>query len=98
MDIVREPRIAADCRHLNGRGKLPILETAWCLGTPCVYHVADRCAIYATRPTECVGFVAGSEKCAALRREFGLPALVPVAPRDVVGEICAAYLADRDAE
>lgn len=36
-----------------------------------------RCSIYATRPSECVGFLAGSSKCQEVRSWEGLEPLLP---------------------
>lgn len=40
----------------------------------------NLCTIYPTRPTECVGFLAGSEQCQSARGMAGLPPLQPKEP------------------
>ncbi|MGD9644290.1 MAG: YkgJ family cysteine cluster protein [Pirellulales bacterium] len=46
---------------------------------PCpMIDEANRCTIYATRPTVCLAFRAGSEQCQMARRMIGLPELVPL--------------------
>jgi Fe-S-cluster containining protein len=68
LDVLREPRIAQRGQLLAGRPDDPLepQEWAWSLscGTPCPFLRPDNtCEIYATRPNECVGFVAGESRC-----------------------------------
>ncbi|HUO08149.1 MAG TPA: YkgJ family cysteine cluster protein [Phycisphaerae bacterium] len=85
-DVLREPRIEAQ-RPLGKKAvSLSILDASWMLagpGYPCPFLNAEkRCDIYPTRPTTCVVFATGSSQCRALRREHGLPKLVPHLPLD----------------
>jgi Fe-S-cluster containining protein len=39
---------------------------------PCPFSINSLCAIYPTRPNECVGFLAGSRKCQQARANEGI--------------------------
>jgi Fe-S-cluster containining protein len=45
---------------------------------PCQMLDGNRCTIYPTRPSVCVAFRAGSEKCQELRAGAGLAPLLPI--------------------
>lgn len=84
LDALREPRIAAEARLLDGKGKVAIEDAAWGMnrgdkdGLDCVFLGKDnRCGIYATRPGVCVSMQAGSEQCRDARRMAGLAPLAP---------------------
>ncbi len=106
LDVIREPKIAARCFHLNSGGRgvsLHVLETTWSIACgetqPCPFLGADnRCGIYPTRPNVCVSFMAGSEKCQELREANGLARLAAVShERSALSEvIAAARLADNE--
>lgn len=82
-DALREPRIAAEAKLMDGHGKIPLVDAAWRLngektdnGFPCVFLGADnRCGIHATRPHVCVNFQAGSDQCQQARHYARLPQL-----------------------
>lgn len=104
LDVLREPKIADRCVHLDG-GKthpLPILDTMWSLACvkPCPFlDEGNSCSIYPTRPGVCVSFQAGQAKCQELRRAAGLPELQPVpAPDTIVARISAAAVAQEREE
>lgn len=97
-DVLREPRIASECKLLNGNGKLRIIESQYMIAcgktAPCPFDVitesgGSQCSIYPTRPNVCVGFVAGSQKCQESRERSGLPPLAMVEGDD---ELQAAIL------
>ena len=100
VDILREPRID-EKRPIGRRAPgLSILDACWILagpGMPCPFLTPDsRCGIYTTRPHTCVAFVAGSAKCQGLRREFGVPPLVPQpVANPIVAEITETAIAER---
>ncbi len=80
LDVLREPRIEAECPLGKRHPDLDILDACWILSAvkPCPFLGLDnRCGIYATRPGTCVGFAAGSAQCQQLRREHGVPPLLP---------------------
>ena len=100
VDVLREPRIDAE-RPIGRRAPdLSILDACWILagpGMPCPFLTPEnRCGIYATRPNTCVAFIAGSSKCLELRREFGVPPLVPLPVANAVeAEITEAVIAEK---
>ena len=80
VDVLREPRIET-MRPLGKRAvSLSVLDACWILagpGMPCPFLTPEKhCAIYPTRPGDCVAFVPGSAKCQELRAEHGLPPVV----------------------
>lgn len=83
IDVLREPRIAAECPILDGHGKIPLDEADWSVACgitrACPFQNSDRsCDIYATRPDECAAFLPGAAKCQEDRHEAGLPPLEPI--------------------
>lgn len=83
LDAIREPRIQAEGRLLDGKGKIDFDEAEWGLNNPdgmaCVFLNEDNsCGIYNTRPSECVSFQAGSEQCQMAREFAKLEAIEPV--------------------
>lgn len=63
LDVMREPRIAAECRKLDGNGTIPEEDVKWCLAPRIVdgkmcgcpfLTPANQCGIYPTRPNVCV--------------------------------------------
>lgn len=94
-DALREQRIAAECQHMDGHGRVRLVDSCFSIACgearPCPFasRDADRrhtCGIYPTRPDVCVQFQAGSSQCRDLRARHGLD---PLAPRP------AASLLDR---
>lgn len=81
VDVLREPRIQ-DVSPLRKMDRsLPVIDNCWILagpGHPCPFLSEEsRCGIYPTRPTTCVGFAAGGEKCRKLRAAAGMAPLEP---------------------
>lgn len=78
-DAAREPLIAQRGRRLPVH--LATLDWQYQLNPEahgpacCFLDEHRRCEIYATRPTVCRGFAAGSERCRQARANHGLPAL-----------------------
>jgi Fe-S-cluster containining protein len=90
LDVLREPLIAEKAVHLDGHGKLHILDSAWSIacGRACAFlGEGNRCGIYASRPNVCVEFQAGQAKCQELRRSAGLPELQPIDRNDTTALI-----------
>jgi Fe-S-cluster containining protein len=82
LDVLREPRIQDVAPLKKPDHSLPVLDNCWLLAgvKACPFLDPDqRCGIYSTRPSICVGFPAGGAKCTELRQRAGLPALQPVA-------------------
>lgn len=79
-DAQREPLIAARGKLMDGHGRIPLQDAAWCLaaGEPCVFLTDNRCTIYATRPGVCRDFDAGSQQCQRARQTEGLRRLAPI--------------------
>ncbi len=83
LDVLREPRIAAECKLLDGKGTIPLIDAAWMLAPQdsdnhaCTFLCENRCSIYPTRPNVCVSFEAGSAKCQQLRKDDGRKPLKP---------------------
>lgn len=84
VDALREPRIIAECELQYGYGKLDIADASFSVAIgrakPCPFEGRDAsglhtCSIYATRPSECVEFQAGSVRCQEFRADAGLPRL-----------------------
>ena len=102
-DVLREPRIDA-VRPIGRRAPgLSILNACWILagpGMPCPFLTPEnRCVIYGTRPHTCVAFIAGSPKCLELRKEFGVPPLVPQSVGNpLIAEITEAAIAEERAD
>lgn len=71
VDVAREPLIAEKCVRMDGHGVLAGDQVRWLLAwgetLPCPFLEADTCAIYPTRPNECVALKPGSEKCEMAR-------------------------------
>lgn len=81
VDVLREPRIAAECALMDGYGKLPLdSDSVWMIACgpseSCPFQRGNECDIYPTRPSECVAFSPGSLKCAECRTAAGLRPLV----------------------
>lgn len=80
LDLWREPKLTAHVqpfREPGSGGEYGILSVGT-PGNPCPLLDGDnRCAIYATRPTECVAFPAGEWQCQMARDAAGLPPLAP---------------------
>ncbi len=81
-DARREPRILHEGRRLAEHLRTP--DWVYRLH-PLPFHKAccflgadERCAIYATRPTPCREFEAGTPDCQEVRARVGLPPLEPV--------------------
>lgn len=96
LDVLREPRIN-DVVPIRGRKhNLPVLDCTWLLAghQACPFLESDkRCGIYATRPNVCVAFAAGSEKCQELRKDHGMPELIPtVADGSMLDRLTAEML------
>ena len=95
VDVLREPRLIEADLHRVGLSLDQVMDDlaqeGRCLliagGThhPCGFLGADnRCSIYATRPTDCVGMQAGDEQCQYAREAAGLPPLQPIEPAAVL--------------
>lgn len=83
LDVMREPRIAAESEPLDGNGRLPVIETTWMLACgperPCSFLRPDnKCDIYSTRPIVCVALQPGDAQCQPARQNEGLADLDPV--------------------
>lgn len=89
-DVVREPRLREVAR--------PIRKAAYVMfgdeeppdymltcGKPCPMLNGNQCSIHDTKPHVCAAFSAGSEQCQDARAADGLPPLVPLATRAVLG-------------
>jgi Fe-S-cluster containining protein len=78
LDVLREPRIEEVAPLKLKNRSLPVVDRCWILagarGCPFLDE-HKRCAIYHTRPSTCVGFPAGGNKCTRLRAQAGLPPL-----------------------
>lgn len=76
---------------------LPVIDNRWLLAgvkaCPFLDH-EKRCGIYATRPSTCVGFPAGGDKCTQLRTRAGLPPLQGVIADGSMIDRLAAELKD----
>ena len=57
FDLIREPKLR---RYVTEFLKRP---GEYMLDQPCPFLVNNRCKIYPTRPTVCLWFVPGSNKC-----------------------------------
>ena len=82
LDVLREPRIQDAAPLKKTDHALPVIDNCWLLAgsKACPFLDANqRCGIYSTRPSTCVGFPAGGSKCRQLRERAGLPALEPAA-------------------
>ena len=81
-DVLREPRIKQAMKPLREPGLDGEIGYLYCLDSgACPFLDAnDRCSIYPTRPVVCVLFPAGSDRCQAARRAFGLAPLEPLDP------------------
>lgn len=82
VDVMREPRIQEKAPISVNVG-LPILGYTWVLNKKgrkeCVFlEDGNFCEIYETRPSTCVQFQAGSERCQEIRVKNGLEPLEPV--------------------
>ncbi|HRT42425.1 MAG TPA: YkgJ family cysteine cluster protein [Phycisphaerae bacterium] len=96
-DVLREPRIAERSIRADRDGSSSLMQTQWWLarGSPCPFLTNHGCAIYPTRPHDCVAFMPGSAQCTEARETANLPPLEPlpaVAERTLADEICAAAL------
>jgi Fe-S-cluster containining protein len=102
-DVLREPRIN-EVYPLNlsaKRRELPVLGFTWVLSpftgekvTGCRFMDADkRCGIYATRPSTCLGFPAGGERCQRLRADAGFEPLEPQQADGSISDRIAAEIA-----
>jgi Fe-S-cluster containining protein len=89
VDLQREPRLIESDPSYADRTvdeALAILEEsgkglliACGASRPCQFLGSDfGCAIYPTRPTDCVAMQAGDEQCQYARGAVGLPSLQPV--------------------
>lgn len=89
VDVRREPRLIEADLHRIGLPLNVVIadlrQPGRCLliagGTqhPCRFlDSANRCSIYPTRPTDCVGMQAGDEQCQYAREAAGLPPLQPI--------------------
>jgi len=62
LDLIREPRLKPHIdpfKHRSGE---------YMLKTPCPFLEGDKCSIYPTRPSVCVGFEPGSQPICSLYR------------------------------
>ena len=72
VDTAREPTIVEKCERMDGNGALHGHDVGWLVAwgdtIPCPFLGPDNlCAIYPTRPNECVALEPGSEQCQLAR-------------------------------
>ena len=101
-DVVREPRIAEKGVPIDCHGTLSLKQTQWRLSSdgPCPFFTPRGCAIYSTRPRDCLGFLPGSAQCTEARETAGLKLLEPMPAAvewTLVDRICAAALLEHGA-
>ncbi len=58
LDVVREPRLLKYAEPFKGLG-----DSGYLLLSPCPFLKDNKCEIYPTRPTMCVAFEPGEERC-----------------------------------
>jgi Fe-S-cluster containining protein len=79
VDLLREPRLATQMLRLKEPGLDGEIGYLGCRpdGSCSFLEGDNRCSIYATRPSVCVLFAAGSDECQEARKAIGLPLLEP---------------------
>jgi Fe-S-cluster containining protein len=96
-DVLREPRIAEQGIQADRQGEPSLMQTQWWLtrGDPCPFLTPQGCAIYPTRPHDCLGFMPGSAQCTEAREAANLQRLEPIpaaVERTLGDQICADAL------